>query len=68
MLLMLHYCSSSLLLVLEFESGRGEILNLYEYLYAKKKKGINLLREGVAWVGTIRRESTWEERSEIFSR
>ena len=46
MLLMLHYCSSSLLLVLEFESGRGEILNLYEYLYAKKKKRDQFVERG----------------------
>ena len=52
-----------LVLVREFESRRGEILNIF----AKIKKD-QLLRERLAWVGTIGRESTREERAEIFSR
>ena len=50
-----------MVLVLEFESRRGEILNLFA-----KIKEDQLLRERLAWVGTIRLESTREERAEIF--
>ena len=46
-----------LVLVREFESPRGEILNLSE-----KTQRINC-RERIAWVSTIRRESTREERA-----
>ena len=34
----------------------------------KEKEKDQLLRAPLAWVGTIRRESTREERAEIFSR
>ena len=52
-----------ILLVLKFESRRGEIAFICE----QKKERINCL-ERVACVGTIRRESMRQERPEIFSR
>ena len=52
-----------IVLVREFESRRDEILNLF----AKIQKKNQLLR-APAWVSTIRRESTREERAEIFLR
>ena len=53
-----------LVLVREFESRRGEILNVFAKI---NKKRINCW-ERLAWVSTIRRESTREDRAEIFSR
>ena len=54
-------------LVREFESHRGEILNLF----SKKKEGStaeSASGERLAWVGAIRREATREEqRAEVFS-
>ena len=50
-------------LVREFEPRHGEILNIF----AKIKKD-QLLRERLAWVGTIGRESTREERAQILSK
>ena len=48
-------------LVLEFESRRREILNLFSKM--KKRDQLRL-----AWVSIIRRQSTREERAEFFSR
>ena len=59
----LQYPRMLLALVLEFESHRGDIVNFF----AKIEKD-QLLRASIAWVGAIRRESTREERAEIFSR
>ena len=47
-------------LVRVFESRRGEILNLF----AKIKRGSTAESAYVAWVSTVRRESTREERAE----
>ena len=50
-------------LVLEFESRRGEIL----IFFATIQHNDRLLRAPtVAWVRTIRREPTREERAEVF--
>ena len=51
-----------LLLVLEYESCRGDILNLL-HTYTR----INFW-EHLAWAGIFRRESTREARAEVFSR
>ena len=54
------------MLVREFESRRSEILNMFQQK-KKWKKRINCW-ERLAWVSAIRRESTREEKAEIFSR
>ena len=51
-----------LVLVLEFESRSGESW------FILQNKMDQLLRARIAWVGTIRRDSTREERTAIFSR
>ena len=53
-----------LVLIRGFESRRGKIL----IFFAKIKKKDQLLRASSAGKRTIRRESTREERAEIFSR
>ena len=53
------------MLVREFESRRGESLILF---VKKEKEKDQLLRAPLPWVSTTRRESTREERAEIFSR
>ena len=53
-----------LVLVREFESRRGKISNLS----AIKKKDQLKCWDRLAWLSTIRRKSTREERAEIFSR
>lgn len=49
--------------ILEFESHRCEILNLF----ATIRKDETAESAYVAWVGPIRRESTRDERAETFS-
>ena len=53
-----------LVLVCEFKSRRGEILNIF----VKKKKKEDQLLRAPSVESTIRRESTREEIAEIFSR
>ena len=53
-----------LVLVREFESRRGEILTFF----ATKKKDQLLSASSVGKHNSIRRESTRQERAEIFSR
>ena len=52
-----------IVLIREFESRRDEILNLLAKIWKRSN-----CWERLAWVSTIRRESTREERAEIFSR
>ena len=54
-------------LVLEFDSHRGEILILLRNMQKRKKDQLHRERLA-AWAGTIRRESTREQNAEILSR
>ena len=53
-----------IVLVLDFESRRGDILNLF----AKKKEKESICLERLAWVGTMRCVSTREEIAEVLPR